>query len=208
MASRKSASTGASGSKSAAGTKRAAKTPTQQAAGKAAAPRARATKATGQAAPRAGGKTAGRSTTSRAGTVRPSARASKKEIVAPTPARQAEKPGTPGASFDAAKVAAEAAVDKKAEEVVILDVRGLTSYADYFVVASGTSDRQVNAIADAVEEKMKKAGHRPIGTEGYRRGHWVLMDFGDVVAHIFYDEARAFYDIEGLWGDAPRIPVE
>ena len=113
-----------------------------------------------------------------------------------------------GPSFEAAKIGAQAALDKKAEDVVILDVRGLTSYADYFVVASGTSDRQVSAIADAIEEQMKIYGHRTIGGEGYTRGHWVLLDFGDVVAHIFYEEARAFYDIEGLWADARRIPME
>lgn len=113
-----------------------------------------------------------------------------------------------GAGLAAARIAAAAALDKKAEDVVILDVRELAGYTDYFVVASGTSDRQVSAIADSIEEKMKKAGHRPIGMEGYSKGHWVLIDFGDVVAHVFYDEARAFYDIEGLWADARRMPLE
>lgn len=112
------------------------------------------------------------------------------------------------AGLVAAKVAAEAALDKKAEEVMILDVRGLTSYADYFVLASGASNRQVMAIADAIEEKMKQAGNRPLGIEGYNQGHWVLMDFGDVVAHVFYEETRGLYDIEGLWAEAPRIFLE
>lgn len=124
------------------------------------------------------------------------------------PVRKKPEPAEAGAAFEAAKIAAQACLDKKAENVVILDVRGLTSYADYFVVASGSSDRQVTAIADNVEETMKKAGNRPIGMEGYTRGHWVLIDFGDVVAHVFYEEARGFYDIEGLWADAVRIPVE
>jgi len=114
----------------------------------------------------------------------------------------------PAAALAAAKIAAEAALDKKAENVVILDVAGLTGYADCFVIATGTSDRQVSAIADSIEEKMKKAGHRPIGVEGHGLGHWVLLDFGDVVAHVFYEEARALYDVEGLWADARRIPVE
>lgn len=108
----------------------------------------------------------------------------------------------------AAQIAAQAALDKKAEDVVILDVRGLTSYADYIVVASGGSDRQVMAIADNVDEKMRKAGTRAIGVEGYERGHWVLLDFADVVVHVFFEEARDFYDVEGLWADAPRVPVD
>lgn len=108
----------------------------------------------------------------------------------------------------AAKLAAKAALGKKAEEVMILDVRGLTSYADYFVLATGTSDRQVMAIADAIQEEMKKAGHANLGVEGYERGQWVLIDFGDVVAHAFYEETRDLYDIEGLWAEAPRIFVE
>jgi len=115
---------------------------------------------------------------------------------------------TDSPALAAAKVAAEAALGKKAEEVMILDVRGLTSYADYFVLATGTSDRQVKAIADAIEEDLKKAGHRSLGVEGYERGHWVLIDFGDVVAHVFYEETRNLYDIEGLWAEAPRIFVE
>ncbi len=141
-------------------------------------------------------------------TGKPSARASKKVLSTPARAPKKEVALEHGASFETAKIAANAALDKKAENVVILDVRGLTSYADYFVVASGSSDRQVTAIADSVEEKMKKSGHRTIGVEGYTRGHWVLLDFGDVVAHVFYEEARAFYDIEGLWADARRIPME
>lgn len=139
---------------------------------------------------------------------KPSARASKKEVIGARAARAKAGPAPAEAALAAARVAAAAALDKKAEDVVVLDVRGLAAYADYFVVASGTSDRQVTAIADAVEEKMKKAGYRTIGVEGYTRGHWVLLDFGDVVVHVFYDEARAFYDIEGLWADAARVPLE
>lgn len=115
---------------------------------------------------------------------------------------------TDSPALAAAKVAAEAALGKKAEEVMILDVRGLTSYADYFVLATGTSDRQVMAIADSILEEMKKAGYQNLGVEGYERGHWVLIDFGDVVAHVFYEETRDLYDIEGLWAEAPRIFVE
>jgi len=111
-------------------------------------------------------------------------------------------------NLKAARVAAEAALAKKAEDVVILDVRGLTSYADYFVLATGTSDRQVMAIADSIQEEMRKAGYRKLGIEGYELGEWVLLDYGDVVAHVFDEDIRRLYDIEGLWAEAPRIPVE
>ncbi len=124
------------------------------------------------------------------------------------PAAKAPPPATAHPAYANAHAAAEAALSKKAEKVVILDVRGLTSYADFFVVASGSSDRQVSAIADAIEEELKKRGQRPLGVEGYTQGRWVLIDYPDIVCHVFYDEDRAFYDIEGLWADAPRIPVE
>lgn len=94
--------------------------------------------------------------------------------------------------------------DKKALDVVLLDVRGKTSYADYFVIASGESERQVAAMADHVTEALKKAGDQAIGTEGQATGQWVLIDYGEVVAHLFFTEVRAFYDLEGLWADAPR----
>jgi ribosome-associated protein len=106
-----------------------------------------------------------------------------------------------------AKRMAALVLDKKASDVVILDVRGLTSYADYFVVASGDSERQVAAMADAVQDKLREDGVRPIGTEGQETGHWVLLDYGEVVAHLFHAEQRSFYDLEGLWADAAREPV-
>ncbi len=97
-------------------------------------------------------------------------------------------------------------LDKKGKEVLVLDVRGMTSYADYFVVASGESDRQVSAMAESVLTNLKETedGLRPIGHEGMETGQWVLLDYGEVVAHLFLDEVRAFYDLEGLWADAPR----
>jgi ribosome-associated protein len=98
--------------------------------------------------------------------------------------------------------------DKKALDIVILDVRGMTSYADYFVVASGESDRQVSAMAEHVLIKLKESeGLRPIGHEGMETGQWVLLDFGEVVAHLFFSEMRAHYDLEGLWADASREKV-
>jgi ribosome-associated protein len=102
---------------------------------------------------------------------------------------------------------AKAGLDKKAEEVLLLDVRGLTSYADYFVVMTADSDRQAGAIADHLDEEMKKAGHTKVGVEGYEGGRWILVDYGDVVAHVMNREAREFYDIEGLWADAPRTKI-
>jgi ribosome-associated protein len=103
---------------------------------------------------------------------------------------------------------AEAALDKKAEDVTVLDVRGLTSYADYFVVMTADSDRQAGAIADHLEQTMKAKGVSKVGVEGYEGGRWILVDYGDVVAHVMNRESRGFYDLEGLWADAPRFSVE
>jgi ribosome-associated protein len=103
---------------------------------------------------------------------------------------------------------AKAGLAKKAEEVLLLDVRGLTSYADYFVVMTAESDRQAGAIADHVDDEMKKAGHTKVGVEGYEAGRWILVDYGDVVCHVMSREAREFYDIEGLWADAPRAQIQ
>lgn len=96
-------------------------------------------------------------------------------------------------------------LEKKASRVVVLDVRGKTSYADYLVVASGDSDTQISAMADHVETSLKhEGGHRTVGSEGQQGGNWVLLDYGDVVAHLFLEETRAFYDLEGIWADAPK----
>ena len=89
-----------------------------------------------------------------------------------------------------------------------LNVKKTSSVADYFIICSGSSDRQVQAIASSIEETLKAAGRRPIGIEGERVGKWVLMDYGDIVIHIFYDPIRDFYDIERLWTEAPRLEVD
>ena len=107
-----------------------------------------------------------------------------------------------------AVVAARAALEKKAEEVVVLDLRGVSGYTDFLVIGSGQSDRQLEAIAEGVEKELKTQGHRKVGSEGERGGRWVLLDFGDVVVHVFHQEERGHYDLEGLWADAPRIEVE
>ncbi len=104
-------------------------------------------------------------------------------------------------------MAAEAALDKKAGEVEILDVTGKVDYADYLVLMTGQSDRHVAAIADAVEEALANDGWRAISVEGLPRGKWVLIDFVDVVVHVFQEDTRALYDLDGLWMDARRVRV-
>jgi ribosome-associated protein len=99
---------------------------------------------------------------------------------------------------------AEAALDKKGTDLVVLDVREHTSIADYFVLVSGRSDTQVRSIAENVEDVCRKSGYRKLAVEGLRHGQWVLLDFGDVVVHVFYAPVREFYDLERLWSEAPR----
>jgi iojap-like ribosome-associated protein len=101
----------------------------------------------------------------------------------------------------------KAALEKKAKDIVTLDVRGLSSFTDYMIICSGSSDRQVQAIASFIEESLKKFRILPIGIEGEKSGKWILMDYDDVIIHIFYELTREFYDIERLWSDAPRIKV-
>lgn len=106
-----------------------------------------------------------------------------------------------------ARLAVQAILERKGEDVVALDVREVSSFADVFVIATGRSDRQVRALADAVAEAMVAAGERPLGIEGAGEGRWVLMDLGDVIVHLFHPEARAFYDLERLWSDAERLEL-
>jgi len=101
-----------------------------------------------------------------------------------------------------------AALGKKARKILVLNVKKMSSLSDYFVICSGNSDRQVQAIASSIEDALKEAGKRPIGIEGERVGKWILMDYGDVVIHIFYDPVREFYDLERLWTDVPRLEVD
>lgn len=99
------------------------------------------------------------------------------------------------------------ALEKKACDLVVMDVRALTSIADYFIICSGRSDRQVQSIAQGIEEGARAMGERPHSVEGASRGQWLLMDFSDVIVHIFYRPVREFYDLEGLWIDAPRVEL-
>jgi len=110
--------------------------------------------------------------------------------------------------LDGAMRALALALDKKALEPVLLDVRQLCSFCNYQLVISGRSDRQVDAIADGIELALKHEGLRPISTEGARSGQWALLDYGDFVVHVFLHSAREHYDLEGLWNDAPRVPID
>jgi len=110
-------------------------------------------------------------------------------------------------SLELAQIAAQAAIDKKAENLVILDVQGQASFTDAFVIMSGRSTRHVQGLAQAVDDALASKRLKSTNTEGLAEGHWVLLDYGDIVVHIFYSETREFYDLEGLWHDAPRVPV-
>jgi ribosome-associated protein len=103
--------------------------------------------------------------------------------------------------------AVRAALDKKASDVVVLDLRQTPAFTDFFVLCSGQNPRQVKAIADAVEEALRAAKVRPAHVEGYERAEWVLMDFFTFIVHVFTPQTRAFYSLERLWGDAERIEV-
>jgi ribosome-associated protein len=98
-----------------------------------------------------------------------------------------------------------AVLGRKAMGVVVLDVRHLTSVADFFIICSGRSNRQVSAIAEHIHTSLKASRIQPLSVEGKREGHWVLMDYGTAVIHVFYEPVRRFYDLEGLWVDARRV---
>ena len=106
------------------------------------------------------------------------------------------------------RAALHAAGERKAHDQVVLDLREVASFTDYFLIASGTNVRQVQAIADAVEEELRKRlGVRPLRVEGYKSAEWILLDYGDFIFHVFEEKSRRFYDLERLWRDAARVPV-
>jgi ribosome-associated protein len=105
------------------------------------------------------------------------------------------------------QLCALAADSRKAEDIVVLDVEQLSSVAEHFLICSGTSDRQVRAIADAIAEELVRHGEKPLAMEGYQKGTWVLMDCADLIVHIFDDDTRRFYDLERLWYRAPHVEV-
>ncbi len=107
-----------------------------------------------------------------------------------------------------ATVAARAAADKLADDVVVIDVSEQLVITDCFVIASASNERQVNAIVDEIEDKMREAGHKPARREGTREGRWTLLDYVDIVVHIQHTEEREFYALERLWRDCPTVPVD
>jgi ribosome-associated protein len=114
---------------------------------------------------------------------------------------------TEDTSWEKVFLCAQSALDKKAYDLVILDVRPFTTIADYFLICTGRSDTQVQSICRAIEEELDKQGMSPLTIEGYRHGQWALMDYGDVIVHIFYQPVRLFYDLEGLWFQAQRCEL-
>lgn len=111
-------------------------------------------------------------------------------------------------SKEKALKAARASLDKKANDTVILELTHLTVIADYFVICSGDSTTQVKAIAENIEKKLKEDGIQPIGIEGRASSLWILMDYGDVIVHVFENETRMYYELEKFWLDAPRIKID
>ncbi len=110
-------------------------------------------------------------------------------------------------SREKALALAQAALDKKAEDLILLDVSKLTSVADYFLIGSGTSQTHVQAIADGVEGLARASRWAVLGAEGVASGRWALIDLGEVIVHVFGPDVRGFYDLESLWIDAPRVPI-
>ena len=108
---------------------------------------------------------------------------------------------------DDVRAVVDAALDKKATRVTMLDLRGVGAFADFFVICTGTNIRQVQAIADAVEAKLKEQGLRPAHVEGYDRAEWVLMDYFDFIVHVFTPDTREFYSLDRLWGTATRTEM-
>ena len=109
---------------------------------------------------------------------------------------------------DEVRIAARAASDKKATDIVALDLRQLASFTEFFLICTGANTRQVQAISNEVEEQLRKAGKRPLHIEGYSGGEWVLLDYGDFIVHVFSAASRRFYDLERLWRDAGRVDIK
>ena len=129
-------------------------------------------------------------------------RSLKKKLLTLSPTKN---PGLPGAKIVIS--AAQAAVNQKALDVRALDVRGVTDVADYFVIISGTSDRHVKGIVDKIEIALKSLGESPAAVSGYESGEWVLLDFGDVLVHVFYEPLRQYYDLDGFWSEAKVVAL-
>ena len=111
-------------------------------------------------------------------------------------------------TFQRVREAVAAADDRKAVDLKVLHLQKISDFTDYFVICGGTSERQVQAIADGVQERLRERRVRPLHVEGYNRAQWVLLDYGDLVVHVFQDEPRRHYALERLWGDAPDVTAE
>jgi ribosome-associated protein len=109
---------------------------------------------------------------------------------------------------DAVMIAARAASGKKATDLVVLDLRNAASFTEYFLICTGGSTRQVQAVSNAIEEALLKNGKRPLHIEGYSSAEWILLDYGDLIVHVFSAASRRFYDLERLWRDAPRVEIK
>ena len=120
--------------------------------------------------------------------------------------RRSKTPAAPRLPYEL-KTAIAAAQDKKAADIVILDLRKASAFTDFFLICTGGNLRQVQAIADGIEEALGQKGARPALTEGYERGQWVLLDYFDFIVHIFSPATRQFYDLERLWGDAKKLEI-
>jgi ribosome-associated protein len=108
-------------------------------------------------------------------------------------------------ALERCKLAARIADDNRAKDILLLDLRAATPLVDFFVIASANSRRQANAIASEIDQEMKKIGEKKLGMEGTEEGRWILVDYGDFVIHVFAEDARTYYDLEQIWGDAPRV---
>jgi ribosome-associated protein len=107
-----------------------------------------------------------------------------------------------------ARACAEAAADKKAEDIVLLDLRNLSSFTDFFLICSASSEPQLKAISSAIREQLREKHNRKTYSEdGFPISQWIVLDFGDVIVHLFHSEKRGYYSLEKLWGDAPQIPI-
>lgn len=114
----------------------------------------------------------------------------------------------PMKAIEKARLCLDIIEERKAIDPILMEVSRLTSFTDYFLVASGASTRQVQAMSQHMARRLRDQGFKPFGIEGEQEGHWVLMDYGDVVIHIFYQPVREFYDLEGLWTEAPRVEID
>lgn len=138
----------------------------------------------------------------------PTQRTDQRTTLAQSTQKHHAQGGDPNEGLDERMITAlHAASDKKALDIIALDLRPIASFTDYFLITSGTNARQVQAIADEVIERLKKQGTRAARVEGYNAAEWVLLDYGDFIVHIFEDKARRFYDLERLWRDAARVDL-